>query len=199
MKMMSFSQSQTQDSQKLGSLPYTENIPETKFENKIRIELDDNDYFLKGFLIGYRREKDRIKEWRAKKEEKKKKEFDASSDGEWRRVISDMIAKEVNSKLEEMKLNIESINNDRMKLKYEIDELKTKLEENKDEKSIEKLNWNEPKQESKIENPVEELRVKEEKVEVKEDEEDEEEEEVETREEEEKMEVKEDEENEKEE
>ena len=39
-----------------------------------------------------------------------------------------MIAKEVNAKLEEMKLNIESINNDRMKLKYEIDELKTKLE-----------------------------------------------------------------------
>ena len=92
--MMSFSQSQTQDSQKLGSLPYTENIPETKFENKIRIELDDNDYFLKGFLIGYRREKDRIKEWRAKKEEKMKKEIDDSMCyKEWRRVISNIIEK----------------------------------------------------------------------------------------------------------
>ena len=51
------------------SLPHTENIHENKIENKIRIELDDNDYFLKGFLIGYQREKDRIHEFRAKKEE----------------------------------------------------------------------------------------------------------------------------------
>ena len=139
MIMMNFSQSQsqTQDSQRSGSLPYAENIPETKFDNKIRTELDDNDYFLKGFLIGYRREKDRIKEWRAKKEEKKK-EIDTCSDGEWRRVINDMFEEEVNPKLEEMKSNIESLNND-------IDELKARLEVNKEERGIEKLNCNELK------------------------------------------------------
>ena len=89
----------------LGSLPYDENIPETMLENNNRSDLDENDYFLKGFLIGYRREKDRIKEWRVKKEENNKKEFDASSNGEWTRVISDMMEKEVRSQLEQMKLN----------------------------------------------------------------------------------------------
>ena len=86
----------------LGSLPYDENIPETMLENNNRSDLDKNDYFLKGFLIGYRREKDRIKEWRVKKEENNKKEFDTSSNGEWTRVISDMIEKEVRSQLVEV-------------------------------------------------------------------------------------------------
>ena len=45
------------------------NILETMLENINRSGLDENDYFLKGFLIGYRRERDRIKEWRLKKEE----------------------------------------------------------------------------------------------------------------------------------
>ena len=132
-----------------------ENIPEMKFDSKIRTEIDDNDYFLKGFLIGYRREKDRINKLRAKKEEKMKKEIEVSM-GEtvWRRVISEIVVKEVNSKLEDMKPNIEYINDDRIKLKQEIEELKIKLEENKEEKSIEKLNQNELKQESKIEQQV---------------------------------------------
>ena len=88
----------------LGSLPYDENIPETMLENNNRSDLDKNDYFLKGFLIGYRREKDRIKECRVKKEENDKKEFDASCTGEWTRVISDMIEKEVRSQLVQMKV-----------------------------------------------------------------------------------------------
>ena len=105
----------------LGSLPYDENIPETKFENKNRTELDENDYFLKGFLIGYRREKDRIKEWRAMNEEKKKREFDISigeielRGKEWRSVISEIIKKEVTSQFNEMKQTICYLNEDRMR------------------------------------------------------------------------------------
>ena len=76
--MKRFSQSQTQNYQNPGSLPYKENIPEIKYKNNIRIELDDNDYFLKGFLVGYSREKDRLNEYRARKEETKKRESDAS-------------------------------------------------------------------------------------------------------------------------
>ena len=132
--MMSFSQSQTQYSQKLGSLPYTENIPQTKSENKTRIEIDSNDYFLKGFLIGYKREKDRIEEWRAKKEEKKKKEFlDANCDGELRRIISEMITKEVNSRLEEMKLNVNVLKQERMAENPAEEEEKVEVKEDEEE------------------------------------------------------------------
>ena len=99
-----------------------ENILETKFDKYIQTKIDDDDYFLKGFLIGYRREKNRIDELRKKKEEMMKKEIDVSiGEKEWRRIIREIIVKEVNPKLEEMKQEIENINDDRIQLKQEID------------------------------------------------------------------------------
>ena len=131
------SQSQTQGSQRLGSLPYDENIPKTKFENKIRTELDNNDYFLKGFLAGYNREKERINGLRIKNEEKVRTDIEEMmATKRWRSEISEMIDKAVTSKLNEMKRTISYLNNDRMKLKTEIEELKLKLQEDTEMKRI---------------------------------------------------------------
>ena len=101
--------SKSQSQSQYQSLPYTEITPENILENNIRIELDDNDYFLKGFLIGYKREKDRIQELRANKEEMIKKELIANIDGELRGIISEMISKEVKLQLEVMKPKEEKV------------------------------------------------------------------------------------------
>ena len=47
---------------------------ETKFGNKNGNEGDENDYFLKGFVAGYRKEKDRIH--RLKQEENMRKKYE---------------------------------------------------------------------------------------------------------------------------
>ena len=73
--------------------------PDTKFDRNILTEVVDDDYFLKGFLIGYRREKVRRNELWIKKEEKKKKVYDVNfSEVELRRVTSNIIVNEVSYK-----------------------------------------------------------------------------------------------------
>ena len=146
------------------------NTSETMVENNIGIKIDNNDYFLKGFLDGYSREKDRIHGFRVKKEEKVKREIEVRMGvKEWRSKISDMIEKEVKYKLDDMKRTLEYLNEDRRKLKIEIEELKMKLEDDAEEKRIENLNEQQGDKDEEVE--------KEEKVEVKEEEKQEEEEE----------------------
>ena len=53
------------------------------------------------------------------------------SEAEIRRIISDTITDEVDYRLENMKREIELVKNDRIHLKHDIDNLKTKHEEQK--------------------------------------------------------------------
>ena len=129
-----------------------ETVSEMKGENKNGIEEGKEDYFLKGFLVGYSKEKDRILRERIKQEEKVRKEYDVKKEEkEWRSEVREMIQKEVTNKLDDMNRRIESLNKDRKRLKLEIEELKMKLEEEREEKRTKELNWKESKQESKIE------------------------------------------------
>ena len=141
-------------------------------ENKIGTQIDENDYFLQGFLAGYSSEKDRIHGLRLKKEEKVRKEIEVMMGmKEWRSVISEMIENEVTSKLDDMKRTIGYLNEDRRKLKIEIEELKIKLEDDTEKKRIEKLNEQQGNKDEEVEIG--------EKMVVKEEEKDEREEEVE--------------------
>lgn len=100
---------------------------EPEFNN---IRTDFNDLYLKGFLIGFRREIDRRIELGIKKEVKKKKINDVNlSEVEIRRVISDTVANEVDYRLDDIKQEMELVKNDRIQLKHDIDDLKTKHEE----------------------------------------------------------------------
>ena len=102
-------------------------ISETKIGNKNRNEGDESDYFLKGFLVGYRRKKDIIHRLRVKQEENVREFVVRKEEKEWRSEVREMIEKEVTHKLDDMKQTIESLNEDRRKLKIEMEELKMKL------------------------------------------------------------------------
>ena len=58
-----------------------ETVSEMKGENKYGIKECKEDYFLKGFLVGYSKEKDRILGERIKQEEKVRKEYDVKKEG----------------------------------------------------------------------------------------------------------------------
>ena len=117
-----------------------ENSSETRLENKSGIQIDDNNYFLKGFLAGYNREKERINGLRIKNEGKVRKDIEKmmGTNG-WRSEISEMIDKAVTSKLKQMKQTISYLNNDRMKLKTEIEELKIKIEDDTERKRTDRI------------------------------------------------------------
>ena len=77
-----------------------ENKPKPMFNNT---RTQDRDYFLEGFLAGFRQEIDRKIE-QIRKEEKMKKINDVNINiVELRRIISDTVGNEVNNKLEVIK------------------------------------------------------------------------------------------------
>ena len=65
---------------------------ETKGKNKYGIDECKEDYFLKGFLVGYSKEKDRIPGERIKQEEKVRKEYNVKKEEiEWRSKVRQLL------------------------------------------------------------------------------------------------------------
>ena len=102
-----------------------EMFSETRGKNMNWTEEDDNDYFLKGLLDGYIKEIDKLNRMRAKQEDKVKREFEVRmGEKEWRSEVRELIEKEVTTRLDFMKQNMDSMkqtidymNEDRRKLK----------------------------------------------------------------------------------
>ena len=76
-------------------------ISETKFGNENGRVKDESDWFLKGFLVGYRREKDRMHRLRIEQEERVKRELEMrKEEKKWKSEVREMIKKEVTTKCE---------------------------------------------------------------------------------------------------
>ena len=74
---------------------------ETKSRNENGSEEEENDWYLKGFLVGYRREKNRRHRLMIDQEERAKKECEMRrEEKEWRREVRDMIEKEMKKTLD---------------------------------------------------------------------------------------------------
>ena len=115
----------------ISEFTWNKNGAQSKSNSRLKnIQTDDNDLYLKGFLIGYRREINRRIELIIRENEKKNKEHDVNfSLTQLRRTISDIVENEVDNKIDVMKREIESMRKDKIRLKHEIDDLITKHEE----------------------------------------------------------------------
>ena len=101
-------------------------ISETKIEKEDGNEKGEKDWFLKGFLVGYRREKDRREKDRrqrikAVEEERKKKAIDSEKiEMEWGREEREKFENRMMEELNGMKRTLETVMAEAMKLRLEV-------------------------------------------------------------------------------
>ena len=105
---------------------------ETRIEDE-----NEKDWFLEGFLVGYRKEKDRREKDRkqrikAVEEERKKKEIDSEKIVmEWGREEREKFENRMMEELNGMKKTLETVKEEAMKLRLEVKELRKEVEEEK--------------------------------------------------------------------
>ena len=122
----------------LGSVSETEWREDAGKNSETRIvDVSEKDWFLEGFLVGYRKEKDRQEKDRKQRmktleEERKKKEIDSEKIvTEWKREERERFDNKMMEDLNGMKKTLETVMEEAMKLRLEVKELKNEIEEGK--------------------------------------------------------------------
>ena len=122
----------------LGSVSETDWREDAGENSETRIvDVSEKDWFLEGFLVGYRKEKDRREKDRkqrikALEEERKKKEIDSEKIlTEWKREEREKFDNKMREDLNDMKKTLGTVMEEAMKLRLEVKELKNEIKERK--------------------------------------------------------------------
>ena len=108
------------------------NFSETKVENEDVSEDDEKDWFLEAFLVGYKTEKDRRKRVGAEKEERKKRAVAREKiEKERRREERENFENRLVMELKDMRNTLETVKEEKRKLRQEVEELRKLVREEK--------------------------------------------------------------------